>query len=241
MSQRSENGGQAGGNGLLISMHGVYKGFASATARIEILKGADLELHRGETLAVVGPSGIGKSTLLHLLGTLDRPDAGELVFEGKEVFAFDAAALARFRNQSIGFVFQFHHLLPEFTALENAMMPALIQGMPKAAAALAAEAILDRVGLSHRLKHKITEMSGGEQQRVALARALVLQPRLLLADEPTGNLDETNSKEVHALLNDLNRDLGMTLVVVTHNMRLAARMSRRITLSEGKLIDADPN
>ncbi|MBW1778543.1 MAG: ABC transporter ATP-binding protein [Deltaproteobacteria bacterium] len=238
---KGERGENAGGNGLLLSMHGVHKGFASATARIEILKGADLELHRGETLAVVGPSGIGKSTLLHLLGTLDRPDAGELVFEGKKVFAFDDAALARFRNQSIGFVFQFHHLLPEFTALENAMMPALIQGMPRAAAAGAAEAILDRVGLSHRLKHKITEMSGGEQQRVALARALVLQPRLLLADEPTGNLDETNSREVHALLNDLNRDLRMTLVVVTHNMRLAARMSRRITLSEGKLIDADQN
>ncbi len=241
MRQRSGNGGQADGNGRLLSMHGVCKGFASATARIEILTGADLELHRGETLAVVGPSGIGKSTLLHLLGTLDRPDSGELVFEGKKVFAFDDVALAKFRNQSIGFVFQFHHLLPEFTALENAMMPALIQGMPKAAAARAAEAILDRVGLSHRLKHKITEMSGGEQQRVALARALVLQPRLLLADEPTGNLDETNSREVHALLNELNRDLGMTLVVVTHNMRLAARMSRRITLSEGKLIDADQN
>ncbi len=223
----------------LLAMQGVHKVFHNGAATIEILKGADLELRRGETLAVVGPSGIGKSTLLHILGTLDRPDKGTVTFKGQEVFTLDDAALARFRNAFIGFVFQFHHLLPEFSTLENTMMPALIKGMPREAARQAAEEILRRVGLSNRLGHKIVTLSGGEQQRVALARALVLKPELLLADEPTGNLDEANSRQVHALLKTLNQDLGMTLVVVTHNMRLAGEMSRRVTLSEGKLVDAD--
>jgi len=178
---------------------------------------------------------------LHILGTLDRPDKGTLVFEEKEVFNLDDAELAAFRNQSIGFVFQFHHLLSEFTAVENTMMPALIHGVTREEARHGAEGMLEKVGLSHRLNHKIVEMSGGEQQRVALARALVLKPRLLLADEPTGNLDEKSSLQVHELLKTLNQDLGMTLVVVTHNMRLAAKMARRITLSEGRLVDADRN
>jgi len=235
-------GGRGGGNegdGSLLVLQNISKSFHNGATRIEILKGADLELHRGESLAVVGPSGIGKSTLLHILGTLDRPDTGALFFENTAVFDLDDGALAVFRNQSICFVFQFHHLLPEFTALENVMMPALIKGMHREAAQREAETILGRVGLSGRLSHKISRMSGGEQQRVALARALVLRPKLLLADEPTGNLDEANSLQVHELLKTLNRELGMTLVVVTHNMRLAAHMSRRVTLSEGKLVDAD--
>jgi len=241
MDEHYMDPGSADAKGPLLIMQGVHKSFHNATARIEILKGADLKLNPGETLAIVGPSGIGKSTLLHILGTLDRPDKGTLVFEEKEVFNLDDAELAAFRNQSIGFVFQFHHLLSEFTAVENTMMPALIHGVTREEARHGAEGMLEKVGLSHRLNHKIVEMSGGEQQRVALARALVLKPRLLLADEPTGNLDEKSSLQVHELLKTLNQDLGMTLVVVTHNMRLAAKMARRITLSEGRLVDADQN
>jgi len=241
MDEHYRDPGSADAKGPLLIMQDVHKSFHNPTARIEILKGADLKLNPGETLAVVGPSGIGKSTLLHILGTLDRPDQGTLIFEEKEVFNFDDAELAAFRNQSIGFVFQFHHLLPEFTAVENTMMPALIHGMTPEEARHGAEGMLEKVGLSHRLNHKIVEMSGGEQQRVALARALVLKPRLLLADEPTGNLDERSSQQIHELLKTLNQDLGMTLVVVTHNMHLAAKMARRITLSEGRLVDADRN
>jgi len=193
----------------------------------------------GETLAIVGPSGIGKSTLLHILGTLDRPDKGALYFGGKDVYQFDSSGLAQFRNRQVGFVFQFHHLLPEFSALENAMMPALIQGLDKAEARRMAEVILVRVGLGKRLHHRVGMLSGGEQQRVALARALVLKPTVLLADEPTGNLDEENSRQVHALFLELNRELRMTLVVVTHNMELASRMSRRVTLKNGQLVETE--
>jgi len=196
-------------------------------------------LNAGETLAVVGPSGIGKSTLLHILGTLDRPDKGKVLFKGEEVFEFDDAKLARFRNKSVGFVFQFHHLLPEFSALENAMMPALISGLSKDRAGEAAEMILGRVGLKERLFHRVAKLSGGEQQRVALARALVLKPDILLADEPTGNLDKKNSEQVHDLLLELNQELGMTLVVVTHNMELANYMSRRVTIIDGLLVETD--
>jgi lipoprotein-releasing system ATP-binding protein len=215
----------------------ITKGFDNSGSQIEILKSVDFIVETGETLSVVGASGIGKSTFLNILGTLDRADSGKLCFEGEDVFGYSDEKLARFRNTSIGFVFQFHHLLPEFTAIENTMMPALIQELPKDRAEASAEEILFRVGLKDRLGHRVGELSGGEQQRVALARALVLKPLMLLADEPTGNLDKRNSEKVHELLMELNRELKMTLVVVTHNMELAAFMSRRITITDGQLVE----
>lgn len=208
---------------------------SSIENRIEVLKELDFDLEPGETAAIVGASGIGKSTLLHILGTLDRPDSGSVLFRGEDVFQFDNGRLAKFRNETIGFVFQFHHLLPEFSALENTMMPGLIQGLSKQAAREAAETILVRVGLKERLSHRLGELSGGEQQRTALARALALKPAVLLADEPTGNLDNKNSEQVHELFIELNQELGMTLVVVTHNTALAQLLSRRVTLVDGKL------
>ena len=214
------------------------KSFQNGGVRIDVLKGVNLDLAIGETVAIVGASGIGKSTLLHILGTLDRPDSGTLEFQGEDVFLFNDFKLAQFRNRTIGFVFQFHHLLPEFSALENAMMPALISGFDKPDASKAAEEILVRVGLQDRLHLRVGKLSGGEQQRVALARALVLKPAMLLADEPTGNLDNTNSDQVHQLILELNRELSMTLVVVTHNMELASYMSRCVTILGGRLQDA---
>lgn len=225
-------------NALLVQARNIRKSFNSSGARLEILDGVDLALKPAETVAIVGPSGIGKSTLLHILGTLDRPDSGQLLFRGGDVLQFDASRLARFRNRSIGFVFQFHHLLAEFSAIENAMMPALVSGMDKVKATRRAEKILVRVGLEERLSHRVNKLSGGEQQRVALARALVLEPDMLLADEPTGNLDKRNSDQVHELLLELNRELGMTMVVVTHNMELASFMSRCVTISEKRLVEA---
>jgi lipoprotein-releasing system ATP-binding protein len=223
----------------LIAIQELSKSYNSSGAVIEVLKSVNFTLMAGETLAVVGASGIGKSTFLHILGTLDRPDSGKLFFKGDNVFRYSDLRLARFRNESIGFVFQFHHLLAEFTALENVMMPALIRGLSQEAARAAAAAILVRVGLEQRLQHRVNKLSGGEQQRVALARALVLRPQLLLADEPTGNLDKSNSEQVHALLMELNRELRMTLVVVTHNLELAALMNRRVTITDGRLIETD--
>lgn len=219
----------------LIAARGLCKSFETSEARIDILEGLDLDLNAGETLAVVGASGIGKSTLLHILGTLDRPDSGTLLYRGEDVFLFDDVKLAGFRNETIGFVFQFHHLLPEFSTVENAMMPALIKGLSRQQAHTSAEAILVRVGLKDRLNHRVDRLSGGEQQRVALARALVLRPIVLLADEPTGNLDKPNSEHIHDLLLELNSELNMTLVVITHNMELAAYMSRRMTIVERRL------
>ncbi|MBU0697833.1 MAG: ABC transporter ATP-binding protein [Proteobacteria bacterium] len=223
----------------LIVVRGLCKSFNNSDFRIDILKGVDLDLKAGETLAVVGASGIGKSTLLHLLGALDRPDSGTFLFQGEDVFFFDSLKLARFRNEFVGFVFQFHHLLPEFSALENAMMPALIKGLNKKKAREIAEIILVRVGLKDRLFYRVGKLSGGEQQRVALARALVLNPVVLLADEPTGNLDKKSSGQVHDLLLELNRESGVTLVVVTHNMELASHMSRRATITDGKLVELE--
>lgn len=221
--------------GSLITATNLYKSYDNSGAHIEILKGINLDLALGETMAVVGASGIGKSTLLHIFGTLDRPDSGILRFQGEDVLLFDNSRLSRFRNESIGFVFQFHHLLPEFSAVENAMMPALIKGLSKKNGMEAAEAILTRVGLKDRLFHRVGELSGGEQQRVALARALILKPVILLADEPTGNLDKRNSEQIHGLLMELNREFAITMVVVTHNMELAAYMSRRVTIIDGQL------
>jgi len=220
----------------ILSAIDIYKSFNGSDRCIDILKKLDLELRAGETLSIVGASGIGKSTLLNILGTLDRPTSGILLLQGEDVFLLDDAKLAKFRNEFVGFVFQFHHLLTEFSALENAMMPALINRQSKENARLAAEEMLVRVGLQERLSHRVGELSGGEQQRVALARAIVLKPDILLADEPTGNLDKHNSEQVHELLLELNREFGMTLVVVTHNMELAACMSRQVTIVEGRLV-----
>jgi lipoprotein-releasing system ATP-binding protein len=220
-----------------IEIQDLHKKFHNVHAPIEILKAVNICIEDGETLSVVGASGIGKSTLLHILGTLDRPDKGKLLFQGEDVFLFDRAKLAKFRNEFIGFMFQFHHLLPEFTALENAMMPILIKGDSRSNAKEAAERILERVGLKDRLHHRVGKLSGGEQQRVALARALVLKPRILLADEPTGNLDRRNSDQVHELLLSLNKEFSMTMVVVTHNMQLASYMSRCVTIEDGQVVE----
>jgi len=217
-----------------ISVQGLVKTFTTNGNRVEVLTGLDLEIYAGETLAVVGASGVGKSTLLHILGTLERPTAGQILWEGEEVFALDDRRLAAFRNRKVGFVFQFHYLLPEFDALENVMMPALIARIPKPQAREGAEAILVRVGLKERLRHRVSTLSGGEQQRVAVARALILKPEVLLADEPTGNLDTKSGSQVQELLLDLNREQGLTSVIVTHNLELARALNRQISLVEGK-------
>ena len=222
--------------GRLLSVQGLCKSFNNSGTRIDILKWVNLNLNAGETLAIVGASGIGKSTLLHLLGALDRPDSGTYLFQGEDILLFDNTRLAQFRNGSIGFIFQFHYLLPEFSALENAMMPALIKGLGKQKARDAAEAILVRVGLKDRLNFRVGKLSGGEQQRVALARALVLNPVILLADEPSGNLDKGSSERVHSLLLELNKEFCMTLIVVTHNVELASYMSRSMTIIDGQLV-----
>jgi lipoprotein-releasing system ATP-binding protein len=221
----------------LISVQKMSKSFKTSGEPIEILDEVDLEINLKETIAVVGDSGIGKSTFMHLLGTLDRPDSGSLTFNQKDVLQFDDEKLAKFRNEFIGFMFQFHHLLPEFSALENTMMPALINGKTNQQASEAAEEILTRVGLKKRLHHRVGELSGGEQQRVALARSIVLKPALLLADEPTGNLDKNNSQHVHELFVELNKEFSMTMVIVTHNTELSALMSRSITIVDRKLVE----
>ncbi|MBP1715103.1 MAG: transporter ATP-binding protein [Deltaproteobacteria bacterium] len=204
---------------------------------IEVLKGIDLTILPGEMMAVEGASGAGKSTLLHILGTLDRATEGKILFQGTDLLARNESELAEIRNRHIGFVFQFHHLLPEFNAAENTMMPALIQGLNREEAGKKAERILTELGLGDRLLHKPGELSGGEQQRVAVARALMLDPRIILADEPTGNLDTQTGEEVHNRLVQINRDLGITIVVVTHNPALASRMTRRVLLVDGKLFE----
>ncbi len=238
-ADKVETGDQQRAEKPLIQASGISKIYNHSGARIVVLNQLAFKLGPGETIGIVGASGIGKSTLLHVLGTLDRPDTGVLEYSGRDVLILDDGRLARFRNRTIGFVFQFHHLLPEFSALENTMMPALIGGVGKKAAAASAEAILVRVGLKDRLTHRASQLSGGEQQRVALARALVLRPAILLADEPTGNLDRKNSDHIHTLLMELNREMKMALVVVTHNMELAALVSRRVTIANGALQEFD--
>jgi len=218
-----------------VSIEGLVKTYLMADRRLEVLRGLDLEIAEGELVALTGPSGAGKSTFLHLLGTLDVPTRGRIRFDGEDPFERGEEDLASFRNETVGFVFQSHHLLPEFTALENVMMPALIRRMARGDARRKAGAMLERVGLGDRLDHRPGELSGGEQQRVALARALALSPRLLLADEPTGNLDPQTADGIHALLVDLNQTLGITAVVVTHNERLAQSLPRRLRLAEGRL------
>lgn len=222
----------------LINLEGVSKQFTSKTATLEILKETNFQIYRGETIAVVGPSGIGKSTLLNIIGTLDRPETGRLLYQGQDLFAFNDERLARFRNAQIGFVFQFHYLLQGFTAIENVIIPGLIARMDKKFIEKQAVKLLERVGLDSRRTQRVEDLSGGEQQRVAIARALVMEPELLLADEPTGNLDQKNSDSVHALLNELNKELNMTVIVVTHNNKFAKMMERTVTLHGGKIIAA---
>lgn len=217
---------------MQIEIRNLVKNYYLEDAEVPVLRAIDLDIQAGDLVALTGPSGVGKSTLLHILGTLDVPSSGQVRMDGVDVFAQSAAAVADFRNRNIGFVFQFHHLLPEFTALENAMMPALVSRVSPSVAKNRAETLLEEVGLSHRMQHRPGELSGGEQQRVALARALVNEPRLLLADEPTGNLDEQTGAGIHEIIENLNQTRGITAVVVTHNPRLANRMPKRIQLNQ---------
>ena len=219
-----------------IQVRGLVKTFRTNGNLVEVLKGVDLDIRAGEALAVVGASGVGKSTLLHILGTLERPTVGQILWDGEEVFSLDDRHLATFRNRKICFVFQFHYLLPEFNALENVMMPGLIGRLSPGAASERAEALLVRVGLKERLHHPVSALSGGEQQRVAVARALMLEPEVLLADEPTGNLDSKSGAQVQELLLGLCQDQGLTAVIVTHNLELARALDRQITLTDGKAL-----
>jgi len=219
----------------IIEAAGIERSFAGRSSPLRVLKGADLTVRQQETVAIVGSSGSGKSTLLHILGCLDRPTAGTVRIGGHDVTRFSEQELADFRNRTIGFVFQFHYLLPEFTALENTAMPLLIGGMPRGRALKAAEGLLFDVGLSERLHHRPSELSGGEQQRVALARALASSPALILADEPTGNLDHQTGEAVADLLWHLNTTNRIALIIVTHNHEIAARADRVLELKDGKL------
>jgi lipoprotein-releasing system ATP-binding protein len=219
----------------VLELHEVYKSFDHNTLSIEVLRGIDLFVQRGESLAITGASGAGKSTLLNIMGTLESPTQGVVRFEGHDVRDMEEKELCKLRNSDMGFVFQFHHLLPEFNAFENTLMPALIARMSRKEAEGRAESILTRVGLKTRLTHRVGELSGGEQQRVAIARALVMSPKLLLADEPTGNLDMTTGDGIVDLLVNLNRSEGLAMVIVTHNQRLAQRMSRQIELVDGRV------
>jgi lipoprotein-releasing system ATP-binding protein len=219
-----------------IQVQGLHKVFKKGRATIHALTGIDLTVQQGEMMVIVGASGAGKTTLLHILGTLDRPSQGAVFYHGENVFARSEGALAAWRNRAIGFVFQFYNLLPEFNALENTMLPALIQGMSRVRAREQAEEILEEVGLKDRIWHKPGELSGGEQQRVAVARALVLHPTLLLADEPTGNLDSETGERIIKLIFSLNQAKGVTLIVVTHNEALAQRFPRKIALADGKVV-----
>ncbi len=219
----------------MIQVIDLCRSFPMAGKHLDILKSVSFEISKGEMLAIVGASGVGKSTLLTLLGALDRPSSGKILFEGVDLFSQSDIELAKFRNHKIGFIFQFHHLLHDFTALENVMMPGQIRRMSHKKLKAAAADLLDAVGLSHRLHHKPGELSGGEQQRVAIARALVLEPRLILADEPTGNLDTHTSDEVFSLLKTLNEQRGTTFVLVTHNEKLSNQADRRMKMVDGTI------
>ncbi|RLB70524.1 MAG: lipoprotein-releasing system ATP-binding protein LolD [Deltaproteobacteria bacterium] len=220
----------------LIEVSGLGKKFTTPGGIIEVLREVNLKIYAGERIAVVGTSGAGKTTLMHILGGLDHPTTGEVLFEGSSLFALRGADLDNFRNRTVGFVFQFHQLLPEFTALENVMMPLLIGGVARTTAVQEATEILAEVGLEQRLNHKPGALSGGEQQRVAIARALIREPRLLLADEPTGNLDSRISAEIMQLLNRMHQARGLTMVIVTHNISLASSLDRTLHIEDGALI-----
>ena len=225
---------------LLYRVEHAEKKVESPAGELTILRDVSFSVSRGEALAIVGSSGSGKSTLLHILGTLDHATSGSVLFEGRDLGALDAAEAAHFRNRELGFVFQFHHLLPEFTTVENVAMQAVIGGMPRAKALKLAAESLERVGLSHRGDHHVTTLSGGERQRAAIARATLLCPKVLLADEPTGNLDEKTGALVVDVLRELNRDMGMTLIIVTHNRELAASLDRSLELRSGELYAQNP-
>ncbi len=220
-----------------IVVEEVWKSFPRDGDRVEVLKGVSLRIALGELVAVVGPSGVGKSTLLHLLGALERPTSGEIRYGETTLSGMNATALADFRNRQVGFVFQFHHLLPEFSALENVMLPLLIRRLPVEEARTRAHTLLVRVGLAERLEHRPGELSGGEQQRVAMARALVGEPLVLLADEPTGNLDSKSGEEVFEMLRELNRERRLTCLLVTHNEAMARRTDRILRMLDGRIVD----
>ncbi len=222
----------------LVVIKDLHKSYEHEGHQLDVLRGIDLTIEEGEVLSIVGSSGAGKSTLLHCIGTLDLPTRGTIEINGQAATSLSGVKLAQLRNQTIGFVFQFHHLLPEFTALENVAMPGLIQGKKMAEMTPRAKELLDQVGLGHRILHRPGELSGGEQQRVALARALSLKPKLLLCDEPTGNLDSKTGEAIHDLFFQINRESGTTIVVVTHNSLFAERMRRVVRMKDGR-VDVD--
>lgn len=219
----------------LLRVCDLHKSFTEGGSEIHVLRGVDFELEEGERLAVVGESGVGKSTLLHIIGTLDRPTGGEIFYRGNALPMTDETALSKFRNREIGFIFQFHYLLPDFSALENVMFPALIQGVAPGMAKLRSETLLEAVGLKDRMSHRPGKLSGGEQQRVAVARSVILQPKLVLADEPTGSLDLRIGDEVQQLLFRLNQEQGIAMIVATHNREFAHKIGRQVVLKAGKL------
>lgn len=223
-------------NNTLLSCQNLIKTYQEGAVETSVLKGVSLDIAAKDMLAIVGSSGSGKSTLLHLLGALDSPTSGSVHYEGQDIYAWSSAEQAKFRNQQLGFVYQFHHLLGEFSALENAAMPLLIGGMPVKKATEKASAMLERVGLAHRLTHRPSELSGGERQRVAIARALVNDPRLVLADEPTGNLDHKSATAIYELMCQLNEELNTAFVVVTHDRELASKLKRQVQMTDGVLL-----
>jgi lipoprotein-releasing system ATP-binding protein len=220
----------------MIEVGNLSKSFVSGQRRVDVLKDVSLRIDAGERVAVVGASGAGKTTLMHILGGLDRPTGGSVRYGDRDIFSLKGEALDTFRNRTIGFVFQFHQLLPEFTALENVMLPALIAGRSFRKAAEPARRLLEEVGLEARLTHKPGELSGGEQQRVAIARALVMEPQVLLADEPTGNLDSGTSDEIYRLLREMHESRGLTMIIVTHSQTLAGRMDRVVQMADGRIV-----
>ncbi|CAM3377072.1 lipoprotein-releasing ABC transporter ATP-binding protein LolD [Shewanella pealeana] len=224
---------------LLLQVSHVSKRYQEGSVDTQVLHDVELQVFKGEQLAIVGSSGSGKSTLLHIMGTLDSPTSGSVTMLGEDLYKLSSQRQAQIRNENLGFIYQFHHLLPEFTALENVSMPALIQGKSRKQVEAKAKSLLERVGLAHRLSHTPAEMSGGERQRVAIARALINDPKLVLADEPTGNLDANSGEAVYELITELAAQLGTAFVVVTHDQSLAARMDRQLHMKDGHLVQAE--